>query len=89
MEKWLRSTDKDVAWVMQSNLAKARIAALGPGWVERWRKKALLSAPGPVTADADAPPPVMATAGAKKKALVTKGARTRAKSSTTARRRKS
>ncbi|MDQ2942785.1 MAG: hypothetical protein M3R21_03845 [Candidatus Dormibacteraeota bacterium] len=27
-EKWSRSTDKDVAWVMQSNLDKARIAGL-------------------------------------------------------------
>lgn len=27
-EKWLRSNDKDVLWVMRSNLAKARIAAL-------------------------------------------------------------
>jgi hypothetical protein len=27
-EKWLRSMDKDVAWVMKSNLAKARLAAL-------------------------------------------------------------
>ncbi len=24
-EKWLRSTDKDVAWIMRSNLAKARV----------------------------------------------------------------
>ena len=28
LEKWLRSKDKDVAWVMQSNLAKARMAGL-------------------------------------------------------------
>jgi hypothetical protein len=27
-EKWMQSTDKDVAWVMKSNLAKARMAAL-------------------------------------------------------------
>jgi len=27
-EKWLRSTDKDVAWVMRSNLRKARMAGL-------------------------------------------------------------
>jgi hypothetical protein len=40
MEKWLRSADKDVAWVMQGNLAKARIAALGPSWVAKWRRKA-------------------------------------------------
>ena len=40
MDKWLRSADKDVAWVMQGNLAKARIAALGPSWVAKWRRKA-------------------------------------------------
>ena len=28
IEKWLRSSDKDVAWVMKSNLAKARMAGL-------------------------------------------------------------
>jgi hypothetical protein len=27
-EKWLRSTDKDVVWVMKSNLAKARVSEL-------------------------------------------------------------
>jgi hypothetical protein len=27
-EKWLQSSDKDVAWVMKSNLAKARMAGL-------------------------------------------------------------
>jgi hypothetical protein len=28
MEKWLRSKDKDVAWVMKSNLSKARMATV-------------------------------------------------------------
>jgi hypothetical protein len=28
LEKWLRSSDKDVAWVMKSNMAKSRMAAL-------------------------------------------------------------
>ena len=28
LEKWLRSTDKDVAWVMKSNLSKARMAVI-------------------------------------------------------------
>jgi hypothetical protein len=27
-EKWMRSTDKDVAWVMKSNLGKARMEGL-------------------------------------------------------------
>ena len=29
LEKWIRSTDKDVAWIMRSNLGKARMAPLG------------------------------------------------------------
>jgi hypothetical protein len=29
-EKWMQARDKDVAWVMKSNLAKARMAALRP-----------------------------------------------------------
>jgi hypothetical protein len=28
LEKWLRSSDKDVAWIMKSNLSKARMAEL-------------------------------------------------------------
>lgn len=28
LDKWLRSTDKDVVWVMKSNLAKSRMAGL-------------------------------------------------------------
>ena len=31
LEKWMRATDKDVVWVMKSNLAKARMAGLRPG----------------------------------------------------------
>jgi hypothetical protein len=31
-EKWLRSEDPDVAWVMKTNLGKARMAALGKAW---------------------------------------------------------
>ena len=27
-EKWMQSKDKDVAWVMKSNLSKARMAGL-------------------------------------------------------------
>ncbi|HEX2645965.1 MAG TPA: HEAT repeat domain-containing protein [Candidatus Dormibacteraeota bacterium] len=38
LEKWLRSKDKDVAWVMKSNLAKARMAPL---------RKLLVSKPAP------------------------------------------
>ena len=37
MQKWMRSTDKDVAWIMKSNLGKSRMAPLlpklrGPGY---------------------------------------------------------
>ena len=51
MEKWLRSTDKDVAWVMQSNLGKARMGALGPAWIVKWKGKA--PAPKPARPDSD------------------------------------
>ena len=43
MEKWLRSTDKDVAWVMKTNVRKARIEALGAGWVAKWRARSARS----------------------------------------------
>jgi hypothetical protein len=52
MEKWLRSPDKDVAWVMQSNLGKARIGSLGTAWVSKWRAKA---AAGSGASEADKP----------------------------------
>jgi hypothetical protein len=56
MEKWLRSPDKDVAWVMQGNLGKARMAALGPAWVARWRTKSpKVDAQPPVPVEAAAP----------------------------------
>lgn len=37
MERWMRSRDPDVRWVMRQNLAKKRLAAAGADWVERWR----------------------------------------------------
>jgi hypothetical protein len=73
MEKWLRSPDKDVTWVMQSNLAKARMSALGPAWVTKWRGKA------PATPPAAAKEPPSKRAGgtkpAKKRAAVRKPAK--------------
>lgn len=33
MERWVRSEDHDVAWVMKQNLAKKRIAVAGAEWV--------------------------------------------------------
>ena len=38
IEKWLRSTDPDVAWMMKSNLGKARMSALGKPWLAKWKK---------------------------------------------------
>jgi hypothetical protein len=58
MEKWLRSPDKDVAWVMQGNLTKARIAGLGPAWVAKWRAKAPKAAAKQMAAIAEAVPPI-------------------------------
>jgi len=66
MEKWLRSPDKDVAWLMQGNLAKARIAALGPAWVARWRAKGPKGGPEQTVAGDQAPPPITATTLPKK-----------------------
>ncbi len=37
MERWMRSDDPDVRWVMKQNLAKKRIVAAGPDWVTSWR----------------------------------------------------
>ena len=36
MEKWLVNPDRDVRWVMKSNLKKARLARMDAEWVERW-----------------------------------------------------
>lgn len=33
LRKWLRSSDPDVAWVIKSNLGKARMKALGKEWL--------------------------------------------------------
>jgi hypothetical protein len=38
MEKWLQSDDPDVAWIMKSNLGKARMSALGATWLAKWRR---------------------------------------------------
>jgi hypothetical protein len=36
MERWMKSNDPDVRWVMRQNLGKKRILALGQAWVDRW-----------------------------------------------------
>lgn len=76
MEKWLRSADQDVAWVMQGNLAKARMAALGPSWVARWRKKAQ-AAPELRAAGAETPAPSSPTPAPAEKAPAKKPAASR------------
>jgi hypothetical protein len=70
MEKWLRSRDKDVAWVMQGNLGKARIAALGPKWVAKWRAKVPAPPLVKATVPAQAPGQAEVKAPARAKAAV-------------------
>jgi len=77
MEKWLRSPDEDVAWVMQSNLSKARMVALGPSWLAKWRAKAPMGDPAPAPAEAKKATPEAAVRLAKKPG---KTARKKAKS---------
>ena len=65
LEKWLTSTDGDVAWVMQSNLGKARMAGLSQDLVTAAPKR---SAPAkPARAKAKAKPTVKPKAKAKAK----------------------
>ena len=44
LEKWMRSTDKDVQWVMKSNLGKARMAGLRKSLAPQTRSKATRAA---------------------------------------------
>ena len=39
MEKWLVTSDKDVRWIMKTNLKKARLARTDAAWVKQWRSK--------------------------------------------------
>jgi hypothetical protein len=34
MEKWIRSRDRDILWVMKNNLKKNRLARMDSAWVE-------------------------------------------------------
>ena len=38
MERWLKSSDADVVWVMKENLGKNRLTKIDPDWIEKWRK---------------------------------------------------
>jgi HEAT repeat protein len=37
IERWCRSTDRDVRWVMRENLKKNRLARMDPEWVASWQ----------------------------------------------------
>jgi hypothetical protein len=39
IERWLRSPDPDVLWIMKTNLTKARMSALGEEWLAARRKR--------------------------------------------------
>ena len=39
MERWLKSDDKDVQWVMRENLKKKRLQMMDAAWVEKWQAK--------------------------------------------------
>jgi hypothetical protein len=39
MERWLKSDDKDVQWVMRENLKKKRLQVMDAAWVEKWTVK--------------------------------------------------
>lgn len=36
MEKWLIKSDKDIQWIMKTNLKKARLARIDSEWVNKW-----------------------------------------------------
>lgn len=36
MERWIKSTDPDVRWIMKENLKKQRLARVDPTWVRKW-----------------------------------------------------
>jgi hypothetical protein len=37
MERWMRSDDRDVLWIMKQNLTKKRMAVVGSDWVTSWQ----------------------------------------------------
>jgi len=43
MERWLRSEDRDVLWIMHENLKKRRLVRMDASWVREWseRRRAL------------------------------------------------
>jgi hypothetical protein len=39
MERWMRSDDPDVRWVMRQSLTKKRLTKAGADWVASWSSK--------------------------------------------------
>jgi hypothetical protein len=39
MEKWLKSADKDIRWIMKENLKKNRLVRMDADWVMNWQSK--------------------------------------------------
>lgn len=39
MEQWMRTSDRDILWIMRHNLGKRRMAAAGPEWVDAWSER--------------------------------------------------
>jgi len=39
MEKSLRSTNKEITWIMEENLKKNRLIKMDKAWVEAWSMK--------------------------------------------------
>ena len=39
MERWLKSDDKDVQWVMRENLKKKRLQVMDAAWVKKWQAR--------------------------------------------------
>ncbi len=39
MEKWMRSKDPEILWIMQQNLKKARLARADSAWVSGWSRE--------------------------------------------------
>lgn len=37
MERWLKSADKDVHWIMRENLKKKRLQTMDAAWVKKWQ----------------------------------------------------
>jgi hypothetical protein len=37
MEKWLGTVNKEIQWIMQENLKKARLARMDSEWVKKWQ----------------------------------------------------